>query len=59
MLLTDKQSLQPRFCFVLFCFVLRWSLCSSSCPGIYYVDYSGLELRDSLVSARDGGSPSS
>jgi hypothetical protein len=42
------------FCFVLFCFVLFWdkvSLYSSDCPGTYFVDHTGLKLRNLPASA--------
>jgi hypothetical protein len=39
------------FCFVLFFFLNRVSLCSPSGPGTHSVDQAGLELRDPPASA--------
>jgi hypothetical protein len=39
------------FCFVLFFFWDRVSLCSPGCPGTHSVDQAGLELRNSPDSA--------
>jgi hypothetical protein len=39
------------FCFVLFAFQDRVSLCSPGCPGTHTVDQAGLELGDLPASA--------
>jgi hypothetical protein len=39
------------FCFVLFVFRDRVSLCSLGCPGTHSVDQAGLELRNPPASA--------
>jgi hypothetical protein len=39
------------FCFVLFLFWVRGSLCSPGCPGTHFVDQAGLELRNPPASA--------
>ena len=41
----------PFFCFVLFCFGDKVSLCSPSCLGTHSVDQAGLELRNPPASA--------
>jgi hypothetical protein len=39
------------FCFVLFVFRDRVSLCSPGCPGTHFVDQAGLKLRNPPASA--------
>ena len=56
MLLLSQPLYQQDWFFVLFCFVLfvfldRVSLCSSGCPGTHSVDQAGLELRNPPASA--------
>jgi hypothetical protein len=50
-MLCDELFLFFVFCFVVFVFRDRVSLCSPGCPGTHSVDQAGLELRNPPASA--------